>query len=422
MSDRVVDSQTRQNNSKSRIPWLLVFIIFLVLAAFSRWIDDGDALNPESGVRGWVEISLVLAAFILTVFFYGKILFRRRLSSITTGEILLLLFGLWAAASSFWSPNVVLALGKSFGLLLSIIVASCISYVAYQQKLPLIKSVQAAALLLIGFLFLVNWYYYHEFLHYELINEQSRLVLGYNRPNVSSVYLSLIILCSVYQILYEKGKKFPLMQVLVFLVTSILVVLTLSRTTLMSIVLGIFFLVLFRFPSKKFRLALFTSVVLFGLLPILVLSFMNPSSGIGNFVLGDSDLLTLNGRIPLWQLAIDSLKDSLLIGNGYFSSRYILMDTFPWGINSHNSFLEVFVTTGAIGLFLIALFYLSCLSLFIEKNTFPFPVVYFLVITFESLTGAKLFIPGFTMFLATLFVFYHQYGVSRTLQDNKGDE
>jgi O-antigen ligase len=67
-------------------------------------------------------------------------------------------------------------------------------------------------------------------------------------------------------------------------------------------------------------------------------------------------MVTLSGRLGLWEQAFLLVRERWLFGHGYLSSRFLFQQVAPgWSPTSlHNAFLETWYNTGLLGLFLIA--------------------------------------------------------------------
>ena len=70
----------------------------------------------------------------------------------------------------------------------------------------------------------------------------------------------------------------------------------------------------------------------------------------------EKDIYTVNGRTELWQDVVLQIQDNWCIGIGFYGSRYVLMNIWPWAGHTHNSFLEVALGTGVVGLVICTLF------------------------------------------------------------------
>jgi O-antigen ligase len=83
------------------------------------------------------------------------------------------------------------------------------------------------------------------------------------------------------------------------------------------------------------------------------------------------DLWTLNGRTLLWTKSARHVVESPFLGVGYYTSRYLLMDSQFYAGHAHNSYVDTLLTTGLVGLSLLLVFLAYCLKVsLIAKNAF----------------------------------------------------
>jgi O-antigen ligase len=113
-------------------------------------------------------------------------------------------------------------------------------------------------------------------------------------------------------------------------------------------------------------------------------------------------LETLNGRIPLWELAFDLIGEGgrWLIGFGYGSPRVLLLERVSWAGTAHNTWVELLMGVGLVG---TAVAVIACLGIAgrlwtmglahsSRNDVIPFAiVVYMLVLSFAA---ELLAIPG----------------------------
>jgi exopolysaccharide production protein ExoQ len=131
-----------------------------------------------------------------------------------------------------------------------------------------------------------------------------------------------------------------------------------SASSLVNILTLISLTSLYQLIKQNYKLR----VIIFGALCILVASInlliLNNLQIILVDILGKS--LELNGRTPIWTLAIDKGLEKPWLGyglNAFWSSDaglYVMLHTWSGfreeGFNSHNSFLELFLNLGFLGI------------------------------------------------------------------------
>jgi hypothetical protein len=116
----------------------------------------------------------------------------------------------------------------------------------------------------------------------------------------------------------------------------------------------------------------------------------------------EQGLETLNGRIPLWELTFQVLAEGgkWLTGFGYGSSRVLLFERVSWAGTAHNSWVELLMGVGIVGVaiaiigcFLIGKRLLERASRESRAEVMLFGLFIYLVV--NSLTAEFLALPGF---------------------------
>lgn len=403
--NHIVGSINQKEIIPTRIFFQCVVLFILIFLAFSGWIGGGDPSTIEIGVRSYIEIGLVISTLFLIFFMWGPSVFLRGFRS--PSFLILCLFCGWSLLSALWSPSVFLSAGKSLELFITIIIAAAVANQVKTSNLSLNKIIQLSIILVVVILFIVNLFYYHQLFPLLIKGGRTRFTLGFNNPNLTAIYFQLIIFCSIFIIFDENHPTKSLFQIAISTISFVFLFLTNSRTTLIATIFGV--ITLFILKIKSFHLKIL--ILLSGLLVTLLLALAY-FSGALNQLLENLDLqsilYTIFGRIDIWHFAIQSAKEMLLIGEGYFTSRLLLLNNYAWASHAHNSFIEVLVTTGLIGTFIISIFYISTLSLFTSLRKHLFPLVYLLIMTIQSITEVRLFIPSISMFTVCILVFFHQ--------------
>jgi O-antigen ligase len=115
------------------------------------------------------------------------------------------------------------------------------------------------------------------------------------------------------------------------------------------------------------------------------------------------DMATLNSRTELWAKTLSYIWAQPLLGCGYFASRYLLVKDFHWAGHAHNSFLEVLLTTGLIGLLiLVAFLVLVFKEICGTRNGFLLGATLYCLI--QGTLNPLFFNPGIAMFVLTIAV------------------
>lgn len=189
--------------------------------------------------------------------------------------------------------------------------------------------------------------------------------------------------------------------------------LTDSRTSMFSVLVAILLMALWKIRSKR----VITSILLVFLIALTIVSLILVSGKfdrrINNFIANHQDFLTLNGRTGLWASAFETIDGANIGGLGYYNSRFLFLGSLGqgWGYNLHNSYLELFFTTGWIGLFFVILFYFSLAFLLPSIGTNPLPLIFFFYMSLEGIMESRLFIPTIPFLVAITLIFHQQFQV-----------
>lgn len=401
--------ETNASREKLRVFYQSILLFLLIGLALTRWMPGGNPLNPESGSRAWVEISILLFVFLLMIFFWGPKSVFLGLNS--PSLLILLIFGLWALITAFWSPNPVLSIGKAAELILVSIIIASIAFQSSQAGSSFIKSILVAMLLLVAFLFFINLINYQTLFPIKLFGSRARFILGLNHPNATTIYFSTIVLFSTHLFFKEKKLLLKLFYALLILANLYFIELTDSRTTLLSVLVGILLLAYFQVRSKR----LMYSIILAGLIALALAGIILGSGlvdrPIHDYLSRHPDFFTLNGRTDLWKTAFLNVSDMNLGGLGYYNSRFLFLNELGegWAFSLHNSYFEVFFTTGFVGITLVTLFYFSTISQLKYLRKFSLPIVFLLYMSMEGLMENRLFTPTIPFTIALGLIYYQQF-------------
>ncbi|MGL5793015.1 MAG: O-antigen ligase family protein [Waterburya sp.] len=162
---------------------------------------------------------------------------------------------------------------------------------------------------------------------------------------------------------------------------------------------------------------LFTLIVsIFGMISIWL--FSNLSS---TFSLLNKDM-TLTGRVPLWNLLIESkVVERLWLGYGYSGfwqpwqgtdnpAAIIIRLIGDWAVHAHNGFLDIILSVGLVGflLFLFCLFYnIGQAIKLVFSNRTPeavLPLIIFTFILVGNLSHSTIISPSYVWFLFVLVI------------------
>jgi O-antigen ligase len=393
---------------------LLFGSLVLVLLAFIPLVPPDDALKGGGlTARGMIEFALLLAA-LFSMATYAKSRDLVSLDLRNPSFVILNLFVCWTVVSSLWSPNPMLSIAK--GMELSAVTMAAIMFVTITSQIasqtcannkPLETTLAGALVTVLGILIVANLFFWgtplpttgNEALPLHLLGEEPpalidrpRLILAYAHPLLTGDFLALSVICLfaagwhrilkvigipiLLGLLWLADARGPELAVLAALIAMTLLQLkrnrTLAITTTLVISLGLMIAMVFQDGLLKAVAALFTD-----------------------------DVYTLNSRTELWPKAFGYILEQPITGYGYYASRYLLMKDFIWAGHAHNSFIEVLLTTGLVGLVLLGVYvaYL-CRTLVNSGNTFLLGVIVYTLL--QGMLNPLLFTPGLPMFLLVI--------------------
>jgi O-antigen ligase len=393
---------------KKRTFYKAFFILLLTFLAFSRFVPGGNVLAPETGTRGAIEVSLLALTFLLTFGIWGT---RPLLAAFKIPVWnFIFLFGLWAAASAIWSPNYWLTLGNAFGLMIITITTFTIIYQVQLNGLSLEKLVFGAIIVFLILLLLINFAEKGTLLSIDWSSKRHRLLLVFDVANVGATYFSAGILLAFHLLLNTDNKGERLLYFFGFLIFSFFLYLTNARTEMAAVIIALLVIVILHLSPKVIILvASVLSALVF--VPLIMIMIVEPNllvTWINNVIQSHPDLLTLNGRIPLWRAVISIFPSiNLWYGVGYTATRFQLLTYFDWATHTHNAYLEILMGTGVIGILIFFLFYIHAMDILLLKapRKYIFPLALLIYISITSIDAPTMFLPRFSMVFLILFVF-----------------
>lgn len=339
------ESERRHRIEKRRA----FFLSLLVVLAFFRWIPGGSALDPTTGIRGYLELGLLALATVIALTWW-----RRRVFKALISGWWLMLPSFWAMLSALWSFMPLLTLAKAGELFLLNLLALLVgrSELSLRDWLDVMRKVLLVILVLgLG----LNVFYYGTPFYFgppygdnfALDISRSRLTLAAEHPLVVGHIFALLLLVSAYRLTYLPGILGTAVGISGLLATQA------RASTVISLVavMWVWFVFLgrrYNWPGFIMQLILLTLSLVS--LPWLVRVGLEMASTYA------PDLDTLNSRIPLWIATVEVLFSSpqmLLLGTGLEATRFVTFDSAPWNPgHTHNGYLEILASLGLIGLVL----------------------------------------------------------------------
>ncbi|UCD85393.1 MAG: O-antigen ligase family protein, partial [Deltaproteobacteria bacterium] len=195
----------------------------------------------------------------------------------------------------------------------------------------------------------------------------------------------------------------------VIVVIILSLILTAARGGITSFLAAIFLMPALLLRSRIGRRAsLAFSLILF--LGFLYAMWIGPESVFTKFSQVESELYTMNGRLPVWSSTLALSRDHLWTGAGLGTYVYAFRQYKPIGLflgrlieHAHNDYLELLSETGIIGLLLFVWLILSFIrSLKLESTISTACLVSVVAILLHSLTDFSLRIPANALLFFTI--------------------
>lgn len=239
-------------------------------------------------------------------------------------------------------------------------------------------------------------------------------------PTYFSMYINLAIIVLLYLIISAKEVRTQSISAIVLYFLMLMSILLSARTAQATIVITSILFVLMMFKSfqlKSSGIAILATVILMTIPTHLLLTKLNnrytqvenaiaiPDQG------GKVEYNSTTGRMEIWKESFEVLKGNWLLGTGTGDIKDELVKTykshdFKYGyekeLNSHNEYLQIWLSIGLIGLLLILLVHLIPV---IQYRSYPdliFPI-FMIICGMNALTEATLETQRGVLFFAFFF-------------------
>ncbi|HXD31018.1 MAG TPA: O-antigen ligase family protein [Pyrinomonadaceae bacterium] len=396
---------------------LLFTAVTLVVLAFIPLVPPNDAIKGGGlTLRGVIEFGLILTGlFLMTAYARYRSLALADLRSPAT--IIITIFVAWTFFSSIWSPNPFLAIAK--GAELWAVALAGIMFVTLSRQLhserDQLQTVLALGLVAaLAILILANIFFWgtplpstgNEALPLHLLGEEPpalaerpRLLLAYAHPLLTGDFLALSVVC-LFSTRLGKVTKGVGMALLLGLLWM-----TDARGPSVAVVAALIVMAILKVRRNSIRAVV--AMLLISVVLAVVMIFQDALFRPFSSLLTD-DVYTLNSRTELWPKAFEYIFEQPIIGYGYYSSRYLLMKDFIWAGHAHNSFIEIWLTTGLVGLILVVAYlaYL-CRSLVTTQHCLLIGALVYTLI--QGMLNPLVFTPGLPMFVLTIAALSSEY-------------
>ena len=371
---------------------------------------------------GFASFSFVALNIKIYMFFGSLYAFWNRevfiLKNVYIHEILFMTLYFYIVIASLYVDDVLLAVKLILGEITLLLTYFSLRYLVTQIDFKTVENIFLklgnAFILISLFLYIVGIVYIYYF-HYiptpdMYLNEHSIRVYGLymegNFPRLTGLaespnnylYISFLLM-----LLYFFKKKF-----MMFGFALISVILTMSATGQLLLIIFVVYKLL---TNKKTFFYTIVGLILF-ICFVIFLYFNDP------FVKYMIDLRILriesgSGRYDLWSFVLQWLDQSPWIGYGANQSRVILENYSRHYQSAHNSFLDIFLTTGVLGLLIYIAFHLSLAVISIKLNK-VYQTKIFILAYIEyfiiSLSNNTLHVDYVIIYLIFMYIFLYNKG------------
>jgi len=189
--------------------------------------------------------------------------------------------------------------------------------------------------------------------------EDSRLGGYIMNPNELGMFCGLGISCLILHLKVKKNRWWTIIKILALVIA---LVATKSRSSLVGLLLIIFFHIRST-GNKKLITAVYLGVG--ALFPVMIENLIMRKGGI-------DDILSMTGRMPFWEALItEALPNEPILGFGfmriYYTETFQGLHTYA-GHMTHNTFIQVLMNLGFAGFFIVLLQLLFTIRGFLKED------------------------------------------------------
>jgi O-antigen ligase len=310
---------------------------FRILLLFAASIPLEDSISFGVGRISKVLGLLALAVWILAVAATGTL--RRP----TPAVWLATAFVGWSLLSYFWSstPSATLTKVTTLAQLLAVVwlvwdqVTSQRDLVALMRAF-LVGSFAASGLTLVA-------------AASGRATEGARFASNNAGPNNTGCLLAVAVAMAFLLVRTDPDRRYKALYVAFMPVAVVAIILTASRTAMISVVIG---LAIVGLDRRKFTARRLIGLVPLGLIAFALAVFLVPQKALDRLGTTSSEISsgTLDGRTLYWKLCLRLFTDHPFqgVGSGAFPNENLLLG--GRGIVAHNAFLSILAELGAVGL------------------------------------------------------------------------
>jgi len=386
---------------------LLFAALTLIVLAFIPLVPPDDAIKGGGiTLRGGMEFAFILIALsLMAAHAQQRNLFIFDFKNPTF--VIISLFVGWSVLSGLWSPNPILSVAKGAELW-AITIAAIMFVTLVRQSVTARNQIEArllsALITVLCLLIVANTFFWgtplpssgDESLPLHLLGEEPfalaarpRLLLAYAHPLLTGDFLALSVVC-LFATAFKKRFKAIGLGILFALLWM-----ADARGPSVALLAALGAMTVLKLRRNSVRALALILVVTAGLAVAMIFqdSLLKPI----NSLLSD-DVYTLNSRTELWPKAFSYIAQEPVTGYGYYSSRYLLMKDFIWAGHAHNSFIELLLTTGLVGL-VLALAYLFYVGRVVRNSRDGLLLGTLIYTLIQGMLNPLLFTPGLPMFV-----------------------
>ncbi len=309
---------------------------FAALLAFAFSIPLEDSLQFGVGRVSKVFGILALATWVLTVAYDGRI--RRSIAGLSCAAA----FVGWSLMSYFWSSSPT----ATFHKVATLVQMLAVVWIVWDQT----ETQRDLMALMRAFVFGSFAASAMTFVAAATgkATEGSRFASNNAGPNNTGALLAVAVAMACYLIRQDATYKYRALYRVFLPIAMVALVLTASRTAVLSLAIGLAIIVVdfSRLTPRRLAGLAAVGVVALGLAALYV-----PTKSVDRLATTQSEISsgTLNGRTLYWHLSYKLFADNPVggIGSGAFPEANLLLG--DRGIVAHNAFLSILAEVGAVG-------------------------------------------------------------------------
>jgi exopolysaccharide production protein ExoQ len=314
-------------------------VVLLLISVTLRHDDSGDTFDSQVAVR-LLGYSLAGLSVLFAI--------ARRKLRLNAGMLAWAMVPIFIAATAYFAPQPLFALTAGIGHLVLLLFA-------WRMVNAYGMSRAAYTIVLTGMIIAVMSIFVF-FVMPDLGRSTSDVLSGdpggrmrgvTGQPNSLGFICAFTILVAVMQLRVFSARQRRVAYVAIA-VAAICMIASESRTSIAALVIS---LLLWRLYRANAAVNLF-AVIGLGLLGCVLVAFVpNIAIYLARNSAGPADLASLNGRSRIWAVAWENIQSHAFFGQGYGASTTILPTDdrlFLAAVNSHNVYLELLFSGGAI--------------------------------------------------------------------------